>query len=154
AVTGFEQALDAVRHLADGRERTEQAIDLHLEVAAALLPTGAQAKSAYHAGEARTLAEALGDAQRLGWACVWVANQAWSLGQSDLGLHMAERVLAIATDRCDVSLEVAANYQLGLLGQTRGSYRLAAERLRRVAEALQGERLYDRYGRTTVRSVS
>ena len=68
AVAGFEQALDALRHLPESRERTEQAIDLHLDASRDLVVSGEQAKSAEHARGAEALAEALGDERRLGRA--------------------------------------------------------------------------------------
>ena len=68
AAAGFEQALDALRHLPESRERTEQAIDLHLDASGALLAVGEPAKSIEHAREAEVLAETLGDERRLGRA--------------------------------------------------------------------------------------
>jgi class 3 adenylate cyclase/tetratricopeptide (TPR) repeat protein len=153
AAAGFEQALAALRHLPESRARKEEAIDLHLDAAGALVPAGGQLKSAEHARQAAGLAEALGDDRRLGWACVSPANYAWNAGESDRTLEMGHRALAIAIDRGDVSLRIAANYQLGAFGQTRGTYRQAAERLEWVAETLRGDRLYERSGADVILSV-
>ena len=80
AAAGFEQALDALRHLPESRERTEQAIDLHLDASGALVAAGEQAKSTDHAREAEALAEALGDERRLGRALALAREPRLELG--------------------------------------------------------------------------
>jgi tetratricopeptide (TPR) repeat protein len=133
AVTGYEQALETLQHLPVGRARTEQAIDLHLHASNAQMVAGAQAKAAAHAHEAETLAEALGDAYRLGWALVRQANNAWNEGDSDRALELAQRALATGND--DVRFQAVVSQCLGLSCQTRGEYRRGVAYLRRRVEA-------------------
>ena len=76
AAAGFEQALDALRHLPESPERTEQAIDLHLD-AGVLVAPGELANSTDHVREAEALAESLRDERRLGQALVLLATLAW-----------------------------------------------------------------------------
>jgi tetratricopeptide (TPR) repeat protein len=151
AVARFEQALDALQHLPESRARTEQAIDLHLEAGGARLAAGAWEKSTDHVREAEALAQALGDERRQGRALVELAIRAWTAGDPDRALELGQRALALAHD--DVSLEVDASQRLGMVWQTRGEYRQAVERLSRVAEALQGDRLYERLPSGIVVSV-
>src|SRR5215831_14891548 len=101
AVVGFEDALDALRHVPESRERTEQAIDLHLNASGALLETGALAKSVKHADEARVLVEALGDQRRLAWVLLSLSNRAWLAGDSQRALEVGERARTIAIDLGD-----------------------------------------------------
>jgi tetratricopeptide (TPR) repeat protein len=151
AVARFEQALEALQHLPESRARTEQAIDLHLEAGGARLAAGGWAKSTDHVREAEALAEALGDERRQGRALVELAIRAWTAGDPDRALELGQRALAIAHD--DVSLEIESSQRLGMVWQTRGDYRQAVERLSRVAEALQGDRLYEQLPSGIVVSV-
>jgi class 3 adenylate cyclase/tetratricopeptide (TPR) repeat protein len=140
AAAGFEQALDALRHLPESPERTEQAIDLHLDAGGVLVAPGELAKSTDHVREAEALAESLRDERRLGQALVLLATLAWLWGDLDRGLELGQRALAIALGLHDVSLQRSANYTLGVIGQARGDYRQSVAALSQVAEALQGSR--------------
>jgi tetratricopeptide (TPR) repeat protein len=142
AAAGVDQALNALQHLPHSRARTEQAIDLHLDASGTLLTTGEWAKSTDQLREAEALAEALGDERRRGRTLFELTTRAWMAGDPDRALELGQRALAIAHD--DVSLQTEVSYRLGMVWQTRGDYRQAAERLGRVVEALQGDRLYER----------
>ena len=67
AVTYYEQALMALRHLPDSRDLREQAIDVRLDLRTALIVLGDFGRLLDHLREAETLAEALHDHRRLGW---------------------------------------------------------------------------------------
>src|SRR5262249_25833169 len=139
AVVAFEDALDALRHLPVSRERTEQAIDIHLDVSGALLPEGALAESLKHADEARALAETLGDQRRLAWVLVPLSNRAWLSGDSHRALEVGERARAIAADLGDTVLQARVSWVLGLQRQTRGEYQQAVELLRRTLNGVDSE---------------
>ena len=141
AVASFEQTLAALQHLPESRERTEQAIDLHLDASKAQSTAGAQAKSTEHARQAEALAEVLGDERRLGWALLRHAACAFVVGDSDGALERSQRALAISHD--DWSFQASLDQNLGMVRQIRGEYRSGAERLRRVAEAFRGDRRID-----------
>jgi class 3 adenylate cyclase/tetratricopeptide (TPR) repeat protein len=149
AAAGFEQALDALRHLPESPERTEQAIDLHLDAGGVLVAPGELGKSTDHAREAEALAGSLRDERRLGRAFVLLATLTWLRGDLDRGLELGQRALAIAIGLNDVSLQTSVNYQLGVIRQSRGDYRQSAEALSQVAEALQGRRHYEWLGAAT-----
>ena len=65
AVTYFEQALDALRHLPENPDTVGQGIDVRLALRDVLLPLGDYARIFTHLRDAEKLAEALGD--RLAW---------------------------------------------------------------------------------------
>jgi class 3 adenylate cyclase/tetratricopeptide (TPR) repeat protein len=153
ATAYFEQALDAVRQLPPQLEWQERAIDLHLDASRALLALGERAKSVDNARHAEALAESLGDERRLGRAIMVLAERAWNWGESDRGLELGHRALAIAIRLNDVSLLTSVNHTLGLIAQTRGDYRQSAEVLSRVVEALQGDRRYEWLIGTALASV-
>ena len=117
------------------------------------MPTGALVKSADHAREAEALAESLGDNRRLGLAVARLATRAWNAGDPDRTLEMGQRVLALATGLNDGSLQIQAEFSLGLLAQTMGDYRQGADRLSWVVEALQGDWLYQRAAGSALTSV-
>jgi tetratricopeptide (TPR) repeat protein len=143
ALAYFEQALEALRHLARHPEWQERAIDLHLDASRVLMVSGERAKSVDHARQAEVLAESLGDERRLGRALAFLATRTWNWGDSDRALELGQRALAIAVRLNDVALQTSVNYLIGWIGQTEGEYRRSAEVLRHVAEALQGEPRYE-----------
>jgi class 3 adenylate cyclase/tetratricopeptide (TPR) repeat protein len=144
ATACFEQALDALQHVQPDPERRALAIDLHLDASRVLMILGERAKTVDHARRAEALAESLGDERRLGQALVALAARAWHWGDSDRGLELGQRALAIAMRLKDVALQTSVNYHLGWSAQTRGDYRQSAETFSRVAEVLHGDRRYER----------
>ncbi len=137
AAARFEQALDALRNLPESRSRTEQAIELHFDASRTLLVSGGMAKSMDHARQAEVLATSLGDERRRGRALVFLMHRAWNMGDSNRALELGQEAVAIGVGLRDASLEMSANQRLGAIELTRGDYRQAADRLRRVTEQLQ-----------------
>jgi tetratricopeptide (TPR) repeat protein len=74
---------------------------------------------------------------------VFLAVRTWQWGDSDRGLELGQRALAIAIRLNDVSVQTWVNLILGWGAQIRGNYRQSVEILSRVAEALQGDRRYE-----------
>jgi class 3 adenylate cyclase len=66
AVAFFEQALVALQHLSESRDRLEQAIDLRFDLRNALQQLGDHRPILEHLRQAETFAQALGDQRRLG----------------------------------------------------------------------------------------
>jgi class 3 adenylate cyclase/tetratricopeptide (TPR) repeat protein len=153
AAADLDQALDVLRYIAEGRERTEQAIDLHLDASGAQAALGGSTESTQHAREAQALAETLGDERRLGRALGRLAMRAWMVGDPDRALDLAQRTLVLATTHGDISLQAWATQRLGIVWQTSGDYRRAIECLRRCVEAIQDDRRYVRYETGTLLSV-
>ena len=65
AVTCFEQALDALRHLPENPDTVGQGIDVRLALRDVMLPLGDYAHIFTHLRDAEKLAEALGDPSRV-----------------------------------------------------------------------------------------
>ena len=78
AVSCFEQALLALGHLPETRERLEQAIDLRFDLRTALLPLGEFELSFGCLREAEGLARTLGDQRRLGQLSVYLCHTSGS----------------------------------------------------------------------------
>ena len=153
AAAGFEQALDALRHLPESRARTEQAIDLHLDASGALVVDGRAGEEHRPCSRGRGPRRGAGRRAPAGAGPGRLASRAWMAGDPDRALELAQRALALATAHDDVSLQAWVNQRLGMVGQTTGDYRQAAERLRRVVEALQGDRRYERLEAGALTSV-
>ena len=121
AAAGFEQALEALQHLPESRERTEQAIDLHLDASGALGHWAGGRRAPSMLDEAERLAETLGDERRLGRALARLSRSRPGLaGDPDRALELAQRALALATGHDDVSLQASATQRLGVVWQTIG----------------------------------
>jgi tetratricopeptide (TPR) repeat protein len=65
-------------------------------------------------------------------------------GDPERALELAQRALVLATAHGDVSFQALASQRLGVVAQTMGEYRRAADRLRQAVEGLQGDRRYER----------
>jgi predicted ATPase len=153
AVTSFEQALDALHRLPAQPERQAEAVDLRLDLRKALFPLGEIERVHVYLQEAQTLAEALGDQLRLGWASTWLINSFLQVGEPDRALASGRRALAIATDLGEVGLAVAAQHILGLVYGGLGDYPRAVESYRKNVVSLQGDLLQERFGLSGVVSV-
>src|SRR5262249_52794348 len=114
AVGYFEQALTALGLLPESRDMLEQAIDLQCELRNALLPLGEQARVFDHLRTAETLAERLGDDQRLGrvasYQCIYFTN----MGEHDRAIAAGQRALTLATTSGAFDVQVIAQTNLGI----------------------------------------
>jgi tetratricopeptide (TPR) repeat protein len=86
AAEQLKQALHALEHVPDGRERTEQAIDTRLELRAALFPLGRADELLECLTEAARLAETPNDPLRIARVDGFMGNHCWWTGQPDRAL--------------------------------------------------------------------
>ncbi len=89
-------------------------MDLCFEQRNALHPLGEFVRQAEVLNEARTLAEALGDQQRLGQTLGYQANLCCILGEIARAIEVGERACAIAEEVGDLGVRVGANYHRGV----------------------------------------
>ncbi len=153
AIACFEQALEALKRIPEGRDTREEAIDLRLDLRNSLLPLGKIGRILNALLEAETLAEGLEDQHRLGWISSFIAQATWQRGNHDQALASARRALAIAETLRDFALQVMANMYLGFVSSTRGDYRQGVEFLRRNVVALEGDLLRERLGTAAPPSI-
>ena len=146
AVTCFEKALESLRHLPDSRDTCEQAIALQIDLRHALLPLGEYERMFDHLREAVTRAQALDDQRRLGQLMWCMGDYFLWAGDHDRARESGECALAIASGLEDVAIRVATNEHLGRVFYALGDYRRAADLLMWNVTALQGERIYERFG--------
>ena len=146
ATAYLEQALMALRHLPETPESMRLDVDIRLELRNALLPYGQQQEVFVHLGEARRLAEALGDAPRLGRVLASLSNHYWNMGESDLAIDAGREALTIAERTGALDLQIVSNFSMGGAHRTRGEYRETAQYMRRVVALLGRDRTHEYFG--------
>ncbi len=146
AAACFEQALVAVQHLPESREKREQAIDLRSHLGNALVPLGEFGRIIDHLREAETLAEALGDRRRLARVSSFMSFCVWMTGDHDRAVALGQRALAIAETLGDLPLQIRTNFYIGQACNAKGDYRDAIDVLRRTVVSLEAELRRKRLG--------
>jgi tetratricopeptide (TPR) repeat protein len=153
AMTSFEQALGALRHLPDSHDTRVRVIDLRLDLRNALWTLGELERLFANLQEAEDLAETLGDPHRLGWVSVYLLAHFAQTCEPDRARTSGQRALAIATTLEDIGLTVAAQHYLGGVYRSIGDYRQAVECYQKNVACLQGALGQERLGLSGLASV-
>jgi tetratricopeptide (TPR) repeat protein len=153
AVACFEQALVALAHLPEGRERHEQAIDVRFGLRSALGQRREFGRVLTYLREAEGLAQAVSDQHRLGWVAAYMTNQFWTTGDPQRAVEVGQRALALAGTLGDAALQVVVHLFLGRAYHALGDYPLAIDLLRQNLVALEGALLRERFGLSGLPSV-
>ena len=146
ALVALERAREALGHLPDFRETLEQGVDLRLALIDVLNALGDLPRMLELVAEAERLAVALDDKPRLVRVLSYANRCFWWLGQHEPSLRAGEGALEIARTLVDASLEVVANYHLGLTCMFAGDYQRGVEVYRRTVEILDGDLQFQRLG--------
>jgi tetratricopeptide (TPR) repeat protein len=154
AVSRFEQALTALRHLPEIRETQEQAIDLRFGLRTALFPLGEFERIVGCLRETEELARRLEDRRRLGQFSVYMCHQLWITGHPSEALAFGQNAQAIAESLGEVPLQVTGNLFLGGACLATGDYRRAEELLLKVLQLLPGDQSRGRFGQAGFPAVS
>jgi tetratricopeptide (TPR) repeat protein len=154
AVGYFEQGLDAILHLPEQHDTVEQAIDLPLALRSALRPSGDSGRVLAYLREAEALAAALDDPRRLEQVSLFLSNDCHFRGAYDQAIAAAQRVLALAAARGDVSLRAMAHRYLGQAYHAQGDYRRAIDCFRQTMTSFEGAQRRERLGRIFLPAVS
>ncbi|HVO45905.1 MAG TPA: hypothetical protein VMT29_06175, partial [Steroidobacteraceae bacterium] len=121
-------------------------IDLCFEQRNALLSLGEWARLGEVVGEARALAEGLGDQRRLGRALAYQAHLQTNLGEHARAIEVAESGCAIAEAVGELGLRVVANQYLGMALRYAGDPRRAAGAQRAALALVEGAPPGERFG--------
>ncbi len=154
AVRGFEQALTALGHLPETRERLERGIDLRFDLRTALFPLGEFERILGCLREAEDLARTLDDQQRLGQLSVYLCHNFQMTGHPTEGRAFGEYAQAIAESLGDVLLQVTGNLYFGLACVGTGEYRRAADLLLHVLQLLEAVPIQELFGQPGFPAVS
>jgi tetratricopeptide (TPR) repeat protein len=145
AMTCFEQALVAVEHLPEGRERHEQAIDVRFGLRHALGQRRERDRVLTYLREAEGLAQALGDQHRLGWVAGYMTDCLMATGDLPRAVEVGQRALALAGTLGDTALQVVLRLFLGRVYYGLGDYPQALDCLRQNVACLEGARLREHF---------
>jgi len=138
AVSYFERALEALKHLPKSRQTIEQAIDIRIDMRRSLQPLGEQAKVLERMREAEVLAETLDDQHRLGQVSAYLSGYFIQAGDDPIqAIEKGEKALGIGSSIGDFGLQVQANHFLGAAHNMIGDYDRAISHFRRNVESLE-----------------
>jgi tetratricopeptide (TPR) repeat protein len=154
AVSCFEQALTALGHLPETRERLEQAIDFRFDLRTALHPLGEFERIFGYLREAEVLARTLDDQRRLGQMFVHMCHNLGNTEHQAEALTFGQNAQAIAESLGDVPLQVTGNLYLGAAYIRTGDYRQAEDLLLKVVRLLEGDRSRERFGQAGFPAVT
>jgi class 3 adenylate cyclase/tetratricopeptide (TPR) repeat protein len=138
AMDCFEQALEALGHLAHDRDTRALAIDLRLDLRTALTPLGHYRKILELLREAESLARELGDERRLGHVVADMSARLKNTGDHAGALAAGRRACAIAANLHDRDLQFEATYRLAQAHFAVGDFVRSVELLRQTVGALGG----------------
>jgi tetratricopeptide (TPR) repeat protein len=153
AVAYFEQALSALSHLPEQRDRIEQAVDLRLALRSALQPSGDYRRILTYLSEAEGLAVALDDRRRLGQVLGFLSDHSQRMAAYNQAIAAAERMLALAVASGEVVLQALANLYLGNTYQHQGNYRRAIDCFMQTMTAFKGVQRRERLGQVNPPAV-
>jgi class 3 adenylate cyclase/tetratricopeptide (TPR) repeat protein len=137
AVTYFEQALGALKHLPATPDTEVLTLELLLDLGDALIPLGDHGRSRALFSEAEALAQRLDDRARLTQVLANMAIVRRLQGDLEGAVMVGRRALELATALGDRALQIAASHRLGQAYYGLGEFGRAAELLRRNVAALE-----------------
>ena len=153
-VTQLTQAIEALDHLPDTRDRTEAAVDLRFALRNSLFALGHHDQTMRYLHEAEAMASELGDQHRLGWVSCYLMVQCLLVGHYEQILEHGERALSAGNALGEVSLQTVANMGLGQAHHAMGRYGEALAALERSVTLLRGPLRTQRFGMTSPPSVA
>jgi DNA-binding SARP family transcriptional activator len=147
AVTCYEQAVAALRHLPESRDTQQQLCDLCFRLGHSLYMTGQFEAAIASYRQAEDIAASLGDYPRLGEISAGMAYLLGSEGKHREAVAAGERALTIAVAHRNLALQVWTSIGLGRSHFALGRYRQAIQRTRWVVSALRDVSFEERFGR-------
>ncbi len=153
AVAYLEQALVALGHLPETRERQYEEIDLRFSLRSSLQALGDHERVFEHLRDAERLASALEDQDRIGWTSAYLSQYLWRMGNPTQAVELGQRALTISSSLNDFALDVVSNFFMGQGYFNVGNYGAAIDHCRRNVAALKGDQIYNRLGLTGLPSV-
>jgi class 3 adenylate cyclase/tetratricopeptide (TPR) repeat protein len=153
AVVYFEQALAALARLPERRDTMEQAIDLRFDLYGALMPLEEYARVFDYLRAAETLAERLGDNQRLGRTAGYWCGYFSTTGEHDRAIAAGQRAFALATTGSASDVQVVGQTPLGAVYYDAGDFRQALDYAQWTMALLTAELRYAHFGRNVPPAV-
>jgi DNA-binding SARP family transcriptional activator len=133
----YEQALSTLERLPDSSRRTEDAIDLALQLRLPLVQLAENARSSAVLDKARRSAEAIGDQSRLAHVLVYQGYEYGLAAEYQRGLELVERALAMPPFN-EIGAPPDWYRILAALRSWRGEYRVAVEAFKEAEQRATG----------------
>ncbi len=146
AIAYYEQALQVLEHLPEGRTKTARAYDLWMNRAAVYYSLGELRRIVDRLDEAEALARALDDPTRLGRLAVLQSACLAPMGDHAAAIESGARGLASAEADGNRPRQAVAAVMLGFACMGLGDLRRAVELLRTSGDLLQDEPVHERFG--------
>jgi len=153
ALSSYERAFQALEHLPESREKLEQQIDLHLDSRNALFLLGDLPRIAERLHTAESLAETLGDHQRLARVLNFLNSYYGLVGDPERAIEIGQRTLTLTGTSERPSLGAVTRYYLGAAYNKTGQYNEAIEVLQQGMRSVNGAFRHERFGTALVLSV-
>ena len=153
AIAYFDQALQVLEHLPDGRSKTEQAYDLRMSRGAAYYSLGELRRIVDQLDEAEALARTLEDQTRLGRVAVLRLGCLAAMGDQTAAIETGKRGLALAEAAGSRPRQAVATVMLGFAELGRGDLPQAITLLRKSGELLEGHPVHERFGQIGLPAV-
>ncbi len=146
AAAWFDQALSAVSHLPERRERLEQAIDLQFDLRNALWPLAEFRRVFECLKRAEQLATTLGDQKRLAMTFALLTPMFSTQEEQAKGIEYGRRALDLGVALGDTTVQVVATLYLAMAYLTLGNYSRATKFARKNVALLQGNVRLEQFG--------
>jgi tetratricopeptide (TPR) repeat protein len=153
ALSWYEQAFSALKHLRETRETLALEIDLHLDSRNVLFLLGDLPRVAEHLHKAESIAEKLGDQLRMARVLNFLNSYYGLAGDPERAIQFGQRALALPAAHDDPALNAVTNYYLGVAYNKMARYDEAEGALKNGMKAVDGDLRYERFGTTVVLSV-
>ncbi len=153
AVELYDRAIGVLERQPAADERLGHAVDVRLELRAALVPLGRFKEIHDCLHEAERLATQAGDAHRLALVHAYLTNYFQITGDLDRAIEFGSRAMASAQERDDHPVQVLATSYLSATSFVMGDFARAVEFGRQTLAALDEERVHDHLGTTSLPAV-
>jgi class 3 adenylate cyclase/tetratricopeptide (TPR) repeat protein len=141
ALSSYERAFQALKHLPESREKLEQQIDLHLDSRNALFLLGDLPRIAEHLHAAESLVETLGDRIRMVRVFNFLNSYYGLTGDPELAIRFGQRAAALISESDGPVLSIMTDYYLGAaynkLGQYSQAINVLKQAIRRLVDDLR-----------------
>ena len=146
AVRFYEDALEALARLPQDDAALSVGVDLRFALRDPLFRLGRITALRTRLDEAASVAERIGDTQRLGQLFIFQSHHAWLGGDYPATIAAAQRATALGEAQSDAALKLRAVFEraLGEFGQ--GNLAMAAAGMAEVAEHAEDPALAGRFG--------
>jgi class 3 adenylate cyclase/tetratricopeptide (TPR) repeat protein len=139
AIAHLDQALVVLDHLPTGSEVEQVAMDIRLDLTAALLAVGEFGRRLERSKEAEQLAETAGDVRRLVRARALVSNTLAHIGRTVEAVRTARDAVELASSLQEPALKGFVTHYMGQALWSAGAYREAVAYLRNGVAAIRDD---------------